>query len=328
MTSAVVCGIFLFIITANNVQALSVTPPRIELETDPGNTISGEFKITNEAPQAQTYYTEVENFEARDETGNPSFIPSPEGLATWVDVDDEIRVPAGEQVTVPYTISVPANTDPGGYFASIFIRTTPPPARGGEVSIGARLGTLIFLRVNGNIVEGVDILEYGTRNQQRVFNSLPVAFYYRFQNSGADRVKPVGEIKIKNLFRITSKVLNANRTDGSVLPSSIRRFESFWVNSGGGQEDSVTVMSAGAEGGFFQKAKWQWDNFALGLYSAKLDITFGSNDNTAQQTFWFIVLPWQLIILLVSGLLIALILLRFTIRRYNRYIIGKMKMGR
>lgn len=325
MVSAVTCGIFLFIISASVASALTVSPPRIELESDPGNTIKSEFKITNDSTEPQTYYTEIENFEARDESGSPSFVPSREGLATWIEVADQIRVPAGEQITVPYSITIPANTDPGGYFSSIFIRTTPPPAQGGEVSIGARLGTLVFLRVNGNIIEGVNILEYGTKNKQRTFNSLPISFYYRFQNDGADRVKPVGQIKIKNLFRMTSKVLSANRTEGSVLPSSIRRFESFWINGGGGQEDPSLNPGAGAEGTFFEKAKYQWNHFALGIYSATLDISFGTNNNTAQETFWFIVFPWQLLLIIIVIILLILIILRFAVRKYNSYIINKVK---
>ncbi len=316
-------GIFLFFAGLSIAQALTISPPRLELVGDPGQSISGEFKITNEASSGQTYYTQVENFEAGDESGNPQFVQTKEGLAVWTDVASSVTVGANEQKTVPFSITIPRGAEPGGYFASIFVRTTPPPQQGGEVSIGARLGTLVLLRVNGDIQEGVDILEFSTKDKQRVFTSLPVELYYRFQNTGNDRVKPTGDVIIKNIVGLKAKILSANRTDGSVLPRSIRRFDTYWIHGGGGQEDPKEVIMAHTAGGFFDEAKYQWSNFALGMYTANLDIAFGENNNTAQAKFRFFVIPWQLLTILVIILLIGLIIFRFVLRRYNRYIISR-----
>lgn len=318
-------GVFLFnaFLPIKTAGAVTLSPPRLELAGDPGTVISSEIKITNEATEPQVYYTQVENFEAADESGNPSFVPTRENLATWVDVAANIRVEAGQQKVLPFTIRIPQNAEPGGYFASLFIRTTPPPTRGGEVSIGARLGTLLLLRVNGDIQEGVDILEFGTKDNQRFFSSLPIDFYYRFQNTGADRVKPTGTIAVKNVFGMNAKILNANRSDGSVLPRSIRRFESSWITSGGGEEapelQSVSVESQG----FFAAAVSQAKNFAFGYYTANLDITFGESNNTAHETFRFFIIPWQLLIIGLVVLVVLFVVLRFILKRYNRYIISK-----
>lgn len=310
-------------IFAFQAQAITVSPPRLELSGDPGSSISGEIKVTNDSNSAVTYYTQVENFEASDESGNPNFVTTREGLATWVNVADSISVKAGDQVSLPFSIQIPRGTDPGGYFASIFVRTTPPPKGSGEVSIGARLGSLILLRVNGDIQEGVNILEFATKNKQRFFNSLPVEFYYRFQNTGADRVKPDGNIVIKNIFGMTSKILSANRTEGSVLPRSIRRFDSPWIHSGGDSEDVNAVVPPPVTGGFFTQAKNQLTNFAFGYYTANLDINFGENNSSAHDTFRFFVFPWQLIVLVLVIAVVGYFVLRFVLRRYNRRIIAK-----
>ncbi len=320
-------SLFLFSLTVNFASALTLIPPRLELDGDPGTTVNSEFKVVNESAETQTYYTQVENFESKDESGNPQFVQTREGLAVWTNVEPSVTVAPGERKTVPFTIRIPRNAEPGGYFASIFVRTTPPSAGGGEVSIGARLGTLVLLRVNGEIQEGVDILEFTSDNQKRFFTSLPVEFYYRFQNTGADRVKPTGDVVIKNIFQLTAKVLSANRTEGSVLPRSIRRFEMAWIHGGGGQEDPVAQVGIPVSGGFFEQAKYQWSNFALGMYTANLDIAFGEHGNTASSTFSFFIVPWQLLTIAVGLLLIILIVLRFIIRRYNRYIIGKHQVS-
>lgn len=317
-------GIFLFLLASLWPQvtgAITVSPPRLELAADPGGVISSEFKLTNDGSTTTVYYTQVENFEAGDESGNPVFVPAREGLATWVKVAPSIQIAAGDSVTVPFSIQVPRTAEPGGYFASIFVRTTPPPTSANEVSIGARLGTLLFVRVNGEMQEGVTILEYSTKDSQRLFTSLPVEFYYRFQNTGADRVKPEGSIVVKNLIGITAKNLSANRTDGSVLPRSIRRFESWWVTSGGGAEDPSLSLPAETVDGFFAQAKNQLQNFAFGYYTAHLDIRFGENNNTAKDKFGFFVIPWQLLTLVLFGGIILLIVIRTILRSYTRRII-------
>jgi hypothetical protein len=316
-------GIFLFLLflPLGSVQAITVSPPRLELSGDPGAVINSEFKVTNDGTEPAIYYTQVENFEAGDESGNPVFVPAREGLATWVKVEPQFTVKAGEQITIPFSIQVPRNAEPGGYFASIFVRTTPPPTSVNEVSIGARVGALLFVRVNGEMREGVTILEFATKDSKRFYTSLPVEFYYRFQNTGADRVKPEGSIIIKNLVGLTAKTLSANRTEGSVLPRSIRRFESPWVHAGGGQEDVNALPQAETVDGFFAAAKNQFSNFAFGYYTANLDIRYGENNNTATGKYRFFIIPWQLLILVIGGLIILWIILRTILRWYTQRII-------
>ena len=313
-------GIFLFVIPFQAL-AITISPPRMELSADPGRSVQGSFKVTNESPYDTVYYTQLENFEAGDESGNPQFVLAREGLATWVDLQGQVTVRAGETRTVPFTVNVPRSAEPGGYFASIFVRTTPPPQNEGEVSIGARLGTLLLFRVNGEIKEGVNILEFSTREKQRFFTALPVEFYYRFQNTGADRVKPEGNIVVKNLIGLTAKSLSANRPEGSVLPRSIRRFESAWINAGGGKEDPTAVVQSQTGSGFLSQAQSQLANFAFGYYTAELDVRYGDNNNTATGKYSFFIIPWQLLSIIVVGLLILLVFLRIILRAYTRRII-------
>lgn len=314
-------GVFLFTWPIHTGRAITISPPRLELAADPGETVSGKFEVTNDSQADTVYYTQVENFEAGDETGNPQFVTTNEGLATWVDVPNQVSVRPGEIKSIPFSVVVPDTAEPGGYFASIFVRTTPPPANGGEVSIGARLGTLILLRVNGEIREGVNILEFATKNNQRFFTALPVELYYRFQNTGADRVKPEGAIVIKNLVGLTAKSLSANRPEGSVLPRSIRRFDAAWITSGGGVEDPATAMPTATVDGFFAQAVNQTKNFAFGYYTANLDIRYGENNNTASGTYRFLVIPWQLLSIVLVGLTIIWLILRTILRAYTRRII-------
>lgn len=315
-------GIFLFFGLFGSVKALTISPPRQELAGDPGSEVRSEFKVVNDSNDDSVFYTEVENFEAGDESGNPRFLRGKEDLAGWVNVQETVSLKAGEQKVIPFTINIPKSAEPGGYFASIFVRTTPPPrSGGGEVSIGAKLGTLLLLRVNGDIKEGVSILEFSTKDKQRFYDRLPVEFYYRFQNTGADRVKPEGQVVVKNLIGLTAKVLNPNISDGSVLPRSIRKFETAWATSGGGEETATLPLENQNIEGFFSHVKYQLTHFAFGYYTANLDIHFGENNNTASSKFGFLIIPWQLLIVAVSTLLILFVAFRITLKIYAKRII-------
>jgi len=318
---ALIVGGLLLATPLFQVKAMTVSPVRLELSGDPGTTVGGFFKVINEENETKTLYTSFENFEAMGETGSPNFVKANEGLATWLNAPKEITVGPGESKVVDFAVTIPATAEPGGYFAAIFLGTNPPSQDQSQLSIGARIGTLVLFRVNGEIEEGGALLEFGTKNQKKFFAALPINFYYRFQNTGADRVLPKGNLEIKNIFGQTVKNLNPNPTQGSVLPRSIRRFEVWWQSGDSEEAPSEQYKKQG----FFEAAAYQWNNFALGSFSANLGIVYGESNENAVADFSFFVLPWQLLTIIILALLITWLLLRFIIKRYNRFIIKRAR---
>jgi len=299
------------------VAALTVSPVRIELTGDPGAVVKGELTLTNEQEGTRTFYSSFGNFEATGETGTPSFVPGEEGLATWIETASSITLGPGELKEVPYTIAIPQDADPGGHFAAIFWGTSPPKAEGGgQVSIGAKVGVLILLRVSGEIEEGGGVLEFSAKDKQKFFSSLPITFIYRFQNSGSDRIKPEGEITIKNMIGGTSVVLPANKSEGNILPQSIRKFEVSWNPKG---------IETVEKGSFFEELKREKANFAFGRYVAKLNLEYGTAKEEAQASFSFWVLPWRILVVAILILAIVAFLLIKGVKKYNQWIIARAK---
>ncbi len=301
--------------------ALTVSPVKAELSGDPGVTIQSEIILMNEQKETKTFYASFEGFEAQGETGTPSFFPGKEGLPTWITAQTEITLNPGEKITIPFSVVVPKDAEPGGHFAAIFWSTVPPQGtEGGQVSVGAKIGSLILLKVSGETKEGGGVLEFSANNNQKFFSSLPISFVYRFQNSGSDRVKPEGEIKIRNTFGGTSATLSANENAGNVLPSSVRKFEVSWIGEG------VTIED-GKEG-FFGMAAKEWNNFTFGRYTAELNLKYGQDNKIANASFSFFVIPWQLL----SIILVVLALLGFVgmigLKKYNRWIIAQAVGGK
>lgn len=309
---------------ANPAFALTVSPARIEITGDPGATLQGEIELFNEQEGGRTFYTSFENFEPSGDSGAPHFIGAKDGLATWITSESKVLLESGKRSVVPYSITIPENAEPGGHFAAIFFGSQEPGAQGGgQVSVGGKIGVLVLLRVSGDVEEGGGLLEFITKENQRFFSALPITFTYRINNTGGDRVVPLGEIKVKNTLQLTSAKLLANKNEGSVLPDSARKFEVSW-----GQE--VQPINSSAEQntdspGFFEMAGRQWNDFHFGWYAAKLNLTWGATNQTANASYSFFVIPWQLLIILLIALLILGFLGKIGLRRYNRWIISKAR---
>lgn len=321
-------GVFILILTfffAKETSALTLSPTRFEISGNPGETLKQEILLINETTKVETYSSSYTNFEAQGESGDPAFVEAKEDLGTWIKTDQNtIVIPPKQQKTVPFTVTIPKDAEPGGHFAVIFWSTTAPGSTSTpNVAITAKTGVLVLLSVNGDVKQAAGLLNFNTGGNRFWYNTLPVNFEYRVKNDGGDRIKPQGKITIRNSVFLPTKRLNANPVEGNVLPSSTRKFKMDWIE----YERSEDYI---APTGFFKKfwsdAVYQWRNFAVGLYSANLNIAYGT-DEQGKSTVFFFVFPWQLLLVLLILISITTFVGRKIIKRYNKYIISKARMG-
>lgn len=324
---AAVAGYFLF---SSSADALIASPARIEIEADPGEKINSKLTLINDEEVAKTFYFSAENFEAQEETGNPKFVSSSDDLATWIEAPSQITLDPKEKKIIPFAVNVPKDAGVGGHFAAIFWSTNPPQTtEGGQVAIGGKVGLLVFLKVRGDIIEKGEVVEFNPLTGKKLYTSLPVDFYYRFENSGNDRTKPAGELAIKNTFGKTVETIPANEKQGSVLPESVRKFFVSW-----GREDAVDVAAEFEKGtlypeqSFFEAVKAQISPFALGRYTADINLQYGLEKKNAQSRFVFYVIPWQLLLLILLVFIIVVFGGKLMLRRYNRWVIKKSQKSR
>ncbi len=316
--TAVLCAVGMAL--AGPAFALTVSPARVEITGDPGTTLHGEIEVLNEQEEARTFFTSFENFEPSGDSGSPHFIGAEDGLATWIQADNTVDLEPGERALVPFSITIPQDAGPGGYFAAIFFGSQAPGTQAsGEISIGGKIGVLVLLRVSGEIETGGGLMEFSAKEQKRFFSMIPVPFAYRISNTGGDRVVPHGEITIKNTLGIVSAKLPANEHSGSVLPGSARKFEAVW-------EDASALSSESGQAGFFEMALRELHAFHFGWYTANLDLVWGDDiSQTATATYSFFIIPWHL--LLIGAIVIAMLWFfgRIGLRKYNRFIIARAK---
>lgn len=302
-------------------QALTISPSRIETSGDPGQTIIKKVLLVNESDESETYYTSFANFEAQGESGTPVFVDPKDDLGTWMRVSgDSLTLKGGESREVVLTISIPTDATPGGHFAAIFWGTTPP-SQTGAVSVGSRTGMLVLLSVSGEVQESMGLVDFGTRGGQWLFRTLPVGFQYRFSNQGGDRVKPIGTITVRSILGWRVAKIDANPVEGNVLPNTTRKFLPEWSK---GTSVEEKLRNEELPYSFKRAVKDEWRNFAVGIFRAQLKTEFGTEDQrVSSKSVYFVVFPWELLLVLVPGIFVAFIILRFFLRRYNRSVIRK-----
>jgi len=293
--------------------ALTISPTKVEVSVDPGQTLIGEIELFNEEQIERTFFTSFENFEPRGETGSPYFVGKDKGLATWLGAQGSVTLAPGERAEVAYSITVPTGVEPGGYFAAVFFGNQPDLEMGaGEVAIGGKVGVLILLRVNGEVEESGGLLDFSTVPDQFIFTQTPIALSFRFNNTGGDRVVPLGTVTVTNMFGGIVHTGVVNESAANVLPSSTRRIDATWGN---------ITESLSVDAGFFDTALYQFSHFRLGLYRVSIALSWGETKQTAQSSLFILVFPWQLM-----GLVIFSVLLLYVgLRQYNKMIIARAK---
>jgi hypothetical protein len=312
------------VLFASKAYALTITPIRYEISGDPGQTLTQKMGLVNESNKTQTFYASFANFEAQGDTGSPSFVDAKEGLGTWMTTEQaSVTLAPGAQKEISFSIKIPKDAEPGGHFAAIFWGTSPGGGSPGQVSIGTKTGLLVLLSVNGDVKEQAGLVDFQLHNNKHFYKMLPVGFQYRFSNQGSDRVKPKGDIVIRSIFGWVAKKINANPYDGNVLPGTTRKFSPEWS-----KRDSVETrdqeVSRNESYSFKKAVSDQWNNFAFGIFRAKVVANFGVTNQIAKShAVYFVVFPWELILVALVLAIPTYFILRGIVRRYNRSVIRR-----
>lgn len=296
--------------------ALTLSPAKVEVSGDPGATIRGEFIVLNEQQDTMVFYTSAENFTAEGESGTPSFKKESTGLSSWVTIDPSFTLTKGEQKVIPFDITVPKDAEPGGHFAAIFLSTTPSVPAEGQVSVGAKIGVLVLLRVSGEIRQEGGVVDFASSDGKRLYSSLPISFSYRYKNAGNDRVIPAGDLTIRNILGWEKATVPANGNQGNVLPGSIRKFEVSW-----GKPEARAVSR-----NFFDAVYYEFSHFAFGGYKALLTIQ-KSDVSAPDMSFVIFVIPWHLLSVVIVIMCVLVLFFTKGLKRYNRWIIAKAQQS-
>lgn len=304
------CSAFAESPVSNNGQALEIGPTVVVLNANPGETVTADIKIRNVSSGNLIIQGEINDFVASGEDGTPKILldetevkNNPYSIQSWISPLPALELVPKQIETQSVIISIPSNAAPGGYYGVVRFTSTPPELDGTGVSLSASLGSLILLKVNGEVTEKLSVADfYATQNDgssKSLFETAPIQFVARIKNEGNIHETPTGQITVTDMFNNKIAAVNVNLGTNNVLPNSIRKFE---------QPLDSSVIG---------------NKMLFGRYNATLKLTYGANNKEITQTIEFWVIPYTLIATIIIGLVGGFFVLRYAIRTYNKRIIAK-----
>lgn len=299
--------------TPGNGQALEIAPPVITLSGNPGETVKTEINLRNISGNNLLVKAQANDFVAAGEDGTPKLLldeeaeNNPYSLKDWVVPLGELLLVPRQIEALPATIKIPSDASPGGHYGVIRFTATPPELEDTGVALSASLGSLLLITVNGATTQSMKIEEFSVNRNGKtgtLFESAPLNFVTRFNNTGNIHVLPAGQITVTDMFGKKIATVNVNLPPRNILPQSIRRFE---------QPLDKSVMG---------------NKRLFGRYKATLNVTYGDSKQTVTQTIQFWVIPYRAVFLAIMLLVLGFFVLRFMIRRYNNRIINRSRRHR
>lgn len=285
-------------------QGLEISPPVLELNANPGQTVNAVIKLRDITSGPLVVTGKADDFGAKDEKGDPEILLNETGasrysLKYWITAVPSLTLTSEQVQTLTIPIAVPANAEPGGHYGVIRFTGLPPSVSGTGVSLAASLGALVLMRVSGAITEQLQNVQFFANQNghtSRFFEYGPVTITERIKNTGNVHVQPVGNVKVYDTFGRKISQMAINNPPHSILPDSIRRFDQT-LNK----------------------------HYLFGHYKATYSVVYGNSKKTLSSSMTFWVIPWRLIIIILAILLALVLLIRQGIKRYNRYIVGRAK---
>lgn len=216
------------IVSAQQGAGVTIVPPKFELFANPGDIVTETIKIRNNADIPTTFGVLVEDFSSTGEDGK---VVLEEGesdesysLKSWIELSSEnVTLQPGEERLFQFNINVPRNADPGGHYASVLFQIGSGESVPGVTTVQNRVGSLVLLRVSGNVEENATIETF----QAPTYSTKgPVTFSLRVQNNGTTHIQPSGTIVITNMFN--QKVDEIPLNSANVFPGAIRKMDTEW----------------------------------------------------------------------------------------------------
>ncbi len=268
-----------------------VGPGRAEIEVKPGQSVVFEMSVANRISDNRRFQLVVEDIEGTvDGSRAVNFMGAQRGPYTIKDYitfpEDSFLLNLGERARIPVTISIPADAEPGGYYGGVLVSTIKDDgvdegAGSARSPIVARIGTLFFVTVPGNIVKTGKTQNISLVGDKFWYEKGPVNFSILYENTGSVHLNPYGELRIKNIFG--EEVGFVELEPWFVLPKSLRSREIAWDRE-----------------------------LLFGRYTATALINRGYDDEVDDVSVVFWVLPWKV----VGGVFLFVFLVLFALRAF------------
>ncbi|MEU9618029.1 MULTISPECIES: WxL protein peptidoglycan domain-containing protein [unclassified Streptomyces] len=215
--------------------------PYFYLSADPGATLDDRVTVTNKTDRPQTFrlYAADAYNTARD--GGFAVRAQNEkqrSVGAWARTGrDRVTVRPHGSVTVPVTITVPEDAEPGDHpGALVALDERIDPADAGAVAVGIRkaVGARIYLRVNGPTVPALSVDDVEVEHTQPLVpgtGKSRAVISYTLRNRGNVTLSPKVALKAEGLFGRTLLARDLQKIPSELLPRQQVRLTEQWADA-------------------------------------------------------------------------------------------------
>ena len=208
-------------------QLITVSPASTEILLNPGDTTTKSIDVINGGSDAFKVKISTAPYRIVGESYDPQFtqLPGTVDAASWVTVaTSTATVNSLKVLNVPYTLTVPKNTAPGGYYVVIFAETTPlTTTNGSGVVSHNRVGNILYITVKGNIKQSGML---STTPLAFLNSTSPIRIEAKISNTGGIHFITKTIYTVTDLF---GKEVFTTTQEKFVLPQTVRNISAVWT---------------------------------------------------------------------------------------------------
>lgn len=197
-------------------EAIELSPLRHTLTVDKGEKEIVSIFVTNDQEEQIIITPEVDGFTIDNKTGAAQF-GQDDAAKKWITTKEErFELEPNETKEIVFRINVPENTPPGAHYLGLFAKQD---ADKGQVGIGSRVGTLLFLYVAGEIEESLYRKDFSTNKQLYFLPKFSISL--QLQNNGNIHLIPEGQVILLDRKGNVIAQKNLNPEQQKVFPKNV-----------------------------------------------------------------------------------------------------------
>ncbi|MEU2717206.1 DUF916 domain-containing protein [Streptomyces sp. NPDC007205] len=230
--------------------------PSFYLSADPGQTLTDKVAVQNRTGTPLTFRLYAADAYNTPRDGGFAVRTLKErmcGVGAWAKpARSRITVPGHRTVTVPFTLHVPEEAEPGDHPGALVALDEKIDPGSGRFALGVQraVGARVYLRVGGPTLPALSVGQVHISHHQPLVPGLgdsTATVSYTLRNTGNVTLDPKVELKARGLFGRTLLDRELTRLPSELLPGQRVRLTETW--SGAPQLDRADVtLTASAPG--------------------------------------------------------------------------------
>jgi len=209
--------------------SITMTPSSTEIHAAPGSSAEEDFTIVNQGTTSYPVLLTVAPYRVEGTAYDPQFtlLPGVTDASSWIHFTDTTSPTLGinQSATLNYTLDVPADTAPGGYYAVIFAETNPTASDSG-ITPHNRVGNIIYITVDGP-VESKGTLESPLKDIPAFIWGSQADLGLLVSNTGGVHFITKAHMTVTSLL---GRTLFTGEFERYVLPQTQRLVSATWKN--------------------------------------------------------------------------------------------------